>query len=49
MTFANIPDAGLLLDATPWAGLAFVEGETLHFKGASIAANPQASKPSVPA
>jgi NADH-quinone oxidoreductase subunit G len=26
----NIPDTGLLLDATPWMGLPFVEGKTLH-------------------
>ena len=35
MGYANIPDTGLLLDATPWAALPFVEGETLHFKPAS--------------
>ncbi len=33
--FATIPGAGLLLDATEWAGLPFVEGETLHFKPAA--------------
>jgi NADH-quinone oxidoreductase subunit G len=32
MTFANLPETGLLLDATPWSGLPFVEGETLHYK-----------------
>jgi len=32
ITFANLPETGLLLDGTPWAGLAFPEGETLHFK-----------------
>ncbi|HVS53611.1 MAG TPA: 2Fe-2S iron-sulfur cluster-binding protein [Opitutaceae bacterium] len=32
MTFANLPETGLLLDATPWAALPFVEGETLHYK-----------------
>ena len=32
MTFANLPETGLLLDATPWMALPFVEGETLHFK-----------------
>jgi len=32
MLFANIPDTGLLLDPTPWLGLPFVEGETLHYK-----------------
>jgi NADH-quinone oxidoreductase subunit G len=31
-TFASLPATGLLLDRTPWAGLPFAEGETLHFK-----------------
>ncbi len=35
MLYKNIPDTGLLLDATPWAGLPFVEGETLHYKPAA--------------
>jgi NADH-quinone oxidoreductase subunit G len=48
LTFANLPETGLLLDATPWAGLRFIEGESLHFKGASAAANPEAGKPSTP-
>jgi len=30
--FRNVPEMGLLLDRTPWAGLAFPEGETLHYK-----------------
>ncbi len=38
MTFVNIPETGLLLDATPWAALPFVEGETLHYKPAVPAA-----------
>jgi NADH-quinone oxidoreductase subunit G len=39
MVYKNIPDTGLLLDSTPWAGLPFVEGETLHYKpAASVAA-----------
>jgi len=25
----------LLLDGTPWAGLPFIEGETLHYKPAA--------------
>jgi NADH-quinone oxidoreductase subunit G len=33
--YKNIPETGLLLDSTPWAGLPFVEGETLHFKPAA--------------
>lgn len=35
MTFSNIPETGLLLDATPYAGLPFIEGETLHYKPAA--------------
>jgi NADH-quinone oxidoreductase subunit G len=38
MSYGNIPDTGLLLDATPWQGLAFVEGPSLHFKPAAPAA-----------
>jgi len=38
MLYKNIPETGLLLDSTPWAGLPFVEGETLHFKPAAPAA-----------
>ena len=38
ITFANLPETGLLLDATPYAGLPFVEGETLHHKPAAPAA-----------
>jgi len=34
MSYANIPDTGLLLDAGPWAALPFPEGATLHFKPA---------------
>ncbi len=32
ISYGNIPDSGLLLDGTPWAGLPFVEGESLHFQ-----------------
>jgi NADH-quinone oxidoreductase subunit G len=32
MSYGDIPDTGLLLDATPWAGLAFAEGPGLHHK-----------------
>jgi NADH-quinone oxidoreductase subunit G len=39
VTFGNLPETGLLLDATPWAALPFIEGETLHFKPAAKAAN----------
>ncbi len=38
MSYANLPETGLLLDATPFAALPFVEGETLHFKPAAPAA-----------
>jgi NADH-quinone oxidoreductase subunit G len=34
ITLESIPPTGLLLDATPWAALPFVEGESLHFKPA---------------
>jgi NADH-quinone oxidoreductase subunit G len=34
ISYGNIPDSGLLLDGTPWAGLPFVEGESLHFQRA---------------
>jgi NADH-quinone oxidoreductase subunit G len=37
MTYANLPETGLLLDATPFAALPFVEGETLHYKPAAPA------------
>jgi NADH-quinone oxidoreductase subunit G len=45
MTFTNLPETGLLLDATPWAMLPFVEGETLHYKPWSPSAPPEAGKP----
>ncbi|MGH7943647.1 MAG: molybdopterin-dependent oxidoreductase, partial [Opitutaceae bacterium] len=38
ITFANLPETGLLLDATSFAALPFVEGETLHYKPAPAAA-----------
>jgi NADH-quinone oxidoreductase subunit G len=38
MLYKNIPETGLLLDSTPWSGLSFPEGETLHFKPAAPAA-----------
>jgi NADH-quinone oxidoreductase subunit G len=31
----NVPETGLLLDRSPWAGLTFPEGETLHYKPAA--------------
>lgn len=38
VTFANLPETGLLLDPTPYAALSFVEGETFHYKPAAAAA-----------
>jgi len=38
ITFVNLPETGLLLDATPWAALPFAEGETLHYKPAQLVA-----------
>ena len=32
ITFANLPETGLRLDASPWAALRFAERETLHYK-----------------
>jgi NADH-quinone oxidoreductase subunit G len=37
MLYKNIPETGLVLDATAWAALPFVEGETLHYKPAAAA------------
>ena len=45
MSYANLTETGLLLDATPFAALPFVEGETLHYKpkpAAQSAAQPVA-------
>ncbi|MBW8781902.1 MAG: (2Fe-2S)-binding protein [Verrucomicrobia bacterium] len=36
--YRNLPETGLLLDRSAWAGLPFVEGETLHYKPAQPAA-----------
>ena len=47
MTFANLPETGLLLDRSPWAGLSFPEGETLHYKPEAPAPAPaQSAAPS---
>ncbi len=40
ISFATLPETGLLLDATPFAGVPFAEGETLHYKPAAPAAAP---------
>jgi len=36
-SYAQLPETGLLIDATPFAALPFVEGENLHFKPAAAA------------
>lgn len=33
-TYRTLPEAGMLLDSTPWSGLQFPEGASLHFKPA---------------
>ncbi len=38
ISYANVPDTGKVLDAAAWAGLPFVEGETLKFKPAALPA-----------
>ncbi|HZZ17957.1 MAG TPA: 2Fe-2S iron-sulfur cluster-binding protein [Opitutaceae bacterium] len=35
MAYGNIPDTGLLVDASSWSALEFAEGQTLHFKPAA--------------
>jgi len=35
VTFANLPETGLLLDAAPFAALPFAEGATLHYRPAA--------------
>ena len=37
ITYANLPESGLILDAMPFAALPFVEVETLHYKPAAPA------------
>ena len=38
LSHAKIPATGVVLDGAAWAGLPFVEGETLHFKPAAVPA-----------
>jgi NADH-quinone oxidoreductase subunit G len=38
LSYAKLPANGTLLDSAAWAGLPFVEGETLHFKPAAVPA-----------
>jgi NADH-quinone oxidoreductase subunit G len=33
-----VPATGLMLDPSPWAGLPFIEGKTLHYEPAAQAA-----------
>jgi len=42
MSYGNIPDTGLLVDGSPWAGLAFAEGQGLHFSPAAPAGKEEA-------
>jgi NADH-quinone oxidoreductase subunit G len=37
ITFSSLPETGLLLDATPFTSLSFIEKETLHYKPSSAA------------
>ncbi len=39
VSYESLPDTGLLLDFSVWAGLPFVEGETLHYKPTTLAAS----------
>ncbi len=39
LSHAKLPAAGVVLDHAAWAGLPFVEGETLHYKPAASAAS----------
>jgi len=38
LSYAKLPATGAALDSAAWAGLPFVEGETLHFKPAAVPA-----------
>ncbi|HWA08989.1 MAG TPA: 2Fe-2S iron-sulfur cluster-binding protein [Opitutaceae bacterium] len=48
VTFANLPETGLLLDLTPWAGLPFAENETLHYKPSAPVPPPAVGQPASP-
>ena len=45
VTFANLPETGLLLDGTSWFALPFIEGETLHYKPAAPVPAPESNIP----
>ncbi|HEX2101183.1 MAG TPA: 2Fe-2S iron-sulfur cluster-binding protein [Candidatus Synoicihabitans sp.] len=38
ISYSNLPDTGLVLDHTAWAGLAYVEGQSLHYQPPALAA-----------
>ncbi|HTO04285.1 MAG TPA: molybdopterin-dependent oxidoreductase [Opitutus sp.] len=45
VTFANLPETGLLLDGAAWLGLPFIEGQTLHYKPAAPVPAPESNLP----
>ena len=38
LSYGSLPATGRLLDAGPWAGLPFIEGESLHYQPAALPA-----------
>jgi NADH-quinone oxidoreductase subunit G len=38
LSHATIPETGVLLNASPWSALPFIEGQTLHYQPAALAA-----------
>ena len=38
VSYSTIPDDGLVLDPSAWAGLSFIEGQALHYKPSALAA-----------
>jgi NADH-quinone oxidoreductase subunit G len=39
VSYAAVPETGVVLDSSPWAALPFVEGESLHHRPARAVAN----------
>jgi NADH-quinone oxidoreductase subunit G len=39
VSYAAVPEIGVMLDSSPWAALPFVEGESLHHRPARAVAN----------
>jgi NADH-quinone oxidoreductase subunit G len=39
LSYAAVPETGVVLDASPWAALPFVEGESLHHRPARAVAS----------